>query len=615
MFRQNRIPASPRRSRRTYASRFARAAAFGFVAFLTAHGLFAQNFVPVENPAGNAVTGLSVPSYSGVAWADYDGDGDLDLFFNNEFLFRNEGGDVFTQVETEIGAVQPPALGNGQTWADYDNDGDLDVYVCSATSYLYRNEGDGTFARITEGEIGAGMANLGWSCAWADYDNDGYVDLAVTYPDGFVDGNRSTNHLFRNDGPPDFTFTRILSGPIVSDFDTYIVGTWSDFDQDGDPDYFVGAGAGGSTTKPDYLFRNLLAETGEPTFERITEGVIATDEQDGQVWTWVDFDNDGDLDAFVTNWGLFASGSLPNRLYLNEGGLFSPVTSGPVVEDSDVSVSPVWGDFDNDGDLDLFVTNDVGQQDRYYENNGDGTFTSVENEATRAQTSRGAAAGDYDDDGDLDLVVAAPDGGTALFRNDLAEGNHWLKLRLTGTTSNRAAIGAKVRVLATVGGASVWQMREVTAQNTFNGHNSLEAHFGLGDAALAETVRVEWPSGSVSVLNDVPVDQTLALTEVLVNVANETPAGELPKRVTLWQNYPNPFNPVTTIRFDLAEAGPVRLTVYDLAGRAVRTLADGFRTAGVHEVRFDARGLPSGIYLYRLEAPGFVQTRRLTLLK
>ena len=606
---------APRRNRRAYAPILARAAALSFAAVVTAHGLFAQNFVRVENPTGVSITGLSVSSYNGVAWIDYDGDGDLDLFINNDLLFRNDGGDVFTKVETEIGAVQPEALGNGQTWADYDNDGDLDVYVCSATSFLYRNEGGGSFTRITDGEMGAGTANRGWSCAWADYDNDGYVDLAVTYPDGFVSGSRLTNHLFHNDGPPDFTFSRILTGPIVSDFDTYIVGTWSDYDQDGDVDYFIGAGAGGSATKTDYLFRNLLTETGEAAFERITEGVLATEEQDGQVWTWVDYDNDGDLDAFVTNWGLFVGGGLPNRLFRNDDGVFTKVTSGPVVEDSDVSLSPVWGDFDNDGDLDLFVTNDSGRPDRYYRNEGDGTFTSVENEATRAQTSRGASAGDYDDDGDLDLVVAAPDEGTALFRNDLAEDNHWLKLRLTGTTSNRAAVGAKVRVLADVGGASVWQMREVSAQNTFNGHNSLEVHFGLGDAATVETVRVEWPSGSVSVLNDVPADQTLTITEVLVNVANESPAGELPSDVALWQNYPNPFNPVTTIRFDLARPGPVRLTVYDLAGRAVRTLADGFRPAGTYEVRFDATGLPSGIYLYRLEGEGFAQTRRLTLLK
>ncbi|WP_456428922.1 FG-GAP-like repeat-containing protein [Rhodocaloribacter sp.] len=615
MSRQNRLPAPPRRNRRAYAPIVARAAALALVAVVTAHGLLAQNFVRVENPVDNPITGLSVSSYSGAAWIDYDGDGDLDLFINNDLLFRNEGGDAFAKVETEIGAVQPTALGNGQTWADYDNDGDLDVYVCSVTSFLYRNEGGGAFTRITDGEMGAGTANRGWSCAWADYDNDGFVDLAVTYPDGFVDGSRSTNHLFRNDGPPAFTFSRILTGPIVSGFATYTVGTWSDFDQDGDVDYFIGAGPVSGTTAPDYLYRNLLTESGEATFERITEGIIATEPQDGQVWTWVDYDNDGDLDAFLTNWGLFVDGGMPNRLYRNDDGVFTKVTSGPVVEDNDVSISPVWGDFDNDGDLDLFVTNDSGRPDRYYRNDGDGTFTSVENEATRTQTSRGASAGDYDDDGDLDLVVVAPDEGTALFRNDLAEGNHWLKLRLTGTTSNRAAIGAKVRVLATVGGASVWQMREVSAQNTFNGQNSLEVHFGLGDAATVEAVRVEWPSGGVSVLNDVPADQTLTITEVLVNVANETETGELPADVALWQNYPNPFNPVTTIRFDLTRAGPVRLTVYDLAGRAVRTLADGFRPAGTYEVRFDATGLPSGIYLYRLEGEGFAQTRRLTLLK
>jgi len=139
--------------------------------------------------------------------------------------------------------------------------------------------------------------------AWGDLDNDGDLDLAVTHPAGFVPGAPTTNHLYLNNGAPNYTFTRVTTGPIVTGLSSYTVGTWSDYDNDGDIDYFVGAGPANGTTQPDFLYRNLLKETGTATFERITDAPIATDQQDGQVWNWIDYDNDGDLDAYVTNWG------------------------------------------------------------------------------------------------------------------------------------------------------------------------------------------------------------------------------------------------------------------------------------------------------------------------
>ena len=488
----------------------ARTAGLALILFL-AHPGHAQTFT--KNPgSGNPILADTSTNYSGAAWVDIDGDGNLDLYINNNFLYKGDGAGGFTKLTTAIGNNVALATGNGTTWGDYDNDGDLDCYIACATSILYRNNGSGVFAAVTSGVIAQYTANRGWAAAWGDLDNDGDLDLAVTHPAGFVPGTPTTNHLYLNNGPPNYTFTRVTTGPIVTGLSAYTVGTWSDYDQDGDIDYFIGAGLANGTTQPDFLYRNLLKETGAASFERITEAPIATDLQDGQVWNWIDYDNDGDLDAYLTNWG-GTLGGMANRLYRNDGGTFTSITAGAIVTDADISLSSVWGDFDNDGDLDCYVANDNFQTNRYYSNNGDGTFTSQDNALTEVATHRGASAGDYDNDGDLDLYADGPGTNRALYRNDSDNGNHWLKVRLVGVASNRSGIGARVRARAQIGAGTVWQLREVSAQNAFNGQNSLLAHFGLRAAALVDRLVIEWPSGIVQTLSNVAADQLITVTE------------------------------------------------------------------------------------------------------
>ncbi len=486
------------------------------VVILIAAPAWSQTFTRVTDASNPIASDAGPGGYSGASWVDVDNDGDLDLFVNNNKLYRNDGGGAFTSLVTTLGTDQPISasiIGNGNSWADYDNDGDLDCFIASATSFLYRNDGGGVFTKITAGVIGDGASNPGWACAWADYNNDGYVDLAITHPANFVPVTPTPNHLLLNNGPPDFTFTKVTSGPIVTGLAAYTVGSWSDFDQDGDMDYFIGAGPAVGTTTPDYLYRNMLAETDTPYFERITTGVIATDAQDGQIWNWVDYDNDGDFDAYLTNyWGGLPSG-MPNRLYRNDGGTFTRISTGSIVTDAGFSLSSVWADYDNDGDQDCYVGNDSNQPGRYYRNNGNGTFTTLTTPMSSALTHRGASAGDYDNDGDLDLVVMSPGVPQSLYRNDTPAGNHWLKIRCVGTVSNRAAIGTRVRVKATIGGIATWQLREVSSQNTFNGHNSLELHVGLGDAIVADSIVFEWPLGMKEVLTNISTDQFLSITE------------------------------------------------------------------------------------------------------
>jgi hypothetical protein len=597
------------------------------VLLLIAIDLQAQTFTRItsNNPI---VTDGGPVGYSGAAWVDFDNDGDDDLFVNNDKLYRNDGNGTFVKLATNLGSGQPitdQIIGNANSWADFDNDGDLDVFITSANSFLYRNDGGGNFTQITEGTIGDGFANRGWGCAWADFNNDGNVDIAITHPGGFIPPTNMplSNHLLMNDGPPNYTFTRITAGPIVTGLAAYTVGTWSDFDQDGDMDYFIGAGPANGILAVDFLYRNLLVENGTATFERMAKSPITTDLQDGQVWNWIDYDNDGDFDAYLTNWG-GTFGGLANRLYRNDGGEYTRITTGEIVTDVDVSLSSVWGDFDNDGDLDCFVANDgnppSGQADRYYRNNGDGTFTKVTGIAVAVFLARrGATSGDYDNDGDLDLLAVGPGTALGLYRNDTQNGNHWIGVTCVGTVSNRAGIGTKVRAKATINGNPVWQLREVSAQNTFNGHNSLRVHFGFGNTTTIDSLKFEWPSGEVDALVNVAADQFLTMTEGSSPTSVEDAVAGI-DGFALHPNYPNPFNPSTTITYTIPKDDHVRLGIYNIRGELIRNLVGSFQPAGDFSVVWDGRNdrgqvAASGIYLIRIEAGAFRQMRKMMLIK
>ena len=301
---------------------------------------------------------------------------------------------------------------------------------------------------------------------------------------------------------------------INTQFAPFTIGSWSDYDLDGDQDLFIGAGPANGTLAPDFFYENQLSETGSAVFERIDSTQFAIDSRDGQTVNWIDIENDGDLDMYVTSWGAPLSG-VRNDLYINENGTFTKVTEGGLVNDSDVSLANIWGDFDNDADVDVFIANRG--PNKLYLNNGDGTFEQVTTGeiATDRATNWGATAGDYDNDGDLDIFVPALSSGQqhALYRNDLGNSNNWIKIKLTGTSSNGSGIGAKVFVTTSIAEQTVSQIREVSSQNSFLGHNSLEVHFGLLDAANVELIRIEWPSGQVDSHLFVNVNEFYEATE------------------------------------------------------------------------------------------------------
>ena len=272
-----------------------------------------------------------------MAWGDYDGDGDPDLYVTHDgpnLLVRNDGSDRFTDV-----TATPLDDGNNAAsapWGDYDNDGDLDLFLVNylAASKLFRNDGGGAFVDATPPVLGASGPGLG--AAWADYDRDGDLDLYV------VNYGRP-NCLLRNDGGG--AFVDATTGPLA-DAGWELAAAWGDYDDDGDPDLYI------TNDGPNRLLRN----DGGGAFTRVT-GLAIEDGGAGQGAAWGDYDNDGDLDLYVTGYGT------PNMLLRNDGGdVFTDVTSGPL-GDAGNGTGVAWADYDGDGDLDLYFANDGGSNE------------------------------------------------------------------------------------------------------------------------------------------------------------------------------------------------------------------------------------------------------------
>ena len=484
-------------------------------ALSTAH---AQTFSKVTS-ASNPIVADPVPSdaqYGGCAWMDFDGDGDQDLFIVQQGLYRNDGGGAFSRVPGMPGGG-PGALGT--TWGDYDNDGRPDCFLSGGDSFpgaiggskLYHNDGGGLFSLVGSGPMADSLGNRGWGSAWGDYDNDGRLDLVVAAPVGFV-GITNPTRLFHNQGAG--TFARLDTSVVSAATGPYTVPSWCDVDRDGDLDLFIASGPVDGTRAPDFLYTNHLVAPGQAFFTRLTTGALATDGHDGQLYNWIDIDEDGDLDCMVTNYG--GSSGFANDLYRNDAGAFVKTTSaesGPIVTDTQHSLASMWGDFDNDGDLDCLVTNDGTELSLFYTNNGSGLFTRVATTPLRTSGPHyGAAAADYDGDGKLDIYMHGTTTTRGLFRNTSSDAG-WLEVRCIGVTSNRSAIGATVRVRATIGGVARNLVQLISAQNSFNGHNSFDLHFGLGNATEAESVIVRFPGGIEQKLTHVAVRQRLTVVE------------------------------------------------------------------------------------------------------
>ena len=428
----------------------------------------------------------------GAAWADYDNDNDLDLYLvrsrEPNRLYRNDG-TGFTDVASAMG-VGDSGDGSAGVWGDYDRDGDLDLYVTNfgGPNRLYRNDGTG-FTDVAPA-MDVDDSGDGYGAAWGDYDRDGDLDLYVA--------NFGANRFFQNNGN---RFSELADSLGLSDIESGIQPAWSDFDNDGDLDLFL------ANSGPNRLFRNDGTR-----FASIENIFNPTDEGPSFGAAWGDFDNDGDLDLFIPYFGA------NNRFYTNEGnGTFRDRATELGLAHDGRSRGAVWGDFDNDGDLDLYVTNS--DQPNLYYKNVDGHFADISDSLGVALNadSRGVALADYDNDGRLDFYVAVQNGPDALFRNREANGN-WLAIRLRGTESSPDAIGTRLEIaFRDSDGNNRRAIREITGGASFLSQDALTPVFGVGRAEYVEVLTLRWPSGIVqefrSETDDLSVNRVLHIAE------------------------------------------------------------------------------------------------------
>jgi hypothetical protein len=531
----------------------------------------------------------------------------------------------------------------GCAWADYNNDSFPDLFVINNDSaqhkhnFLYRNNRDGTFARETVGPV-VQDSGSSYGCAWGDYDNDGYPDL-------FVSNYSENNCLYHNNG--NGSFTKILTGPVVNDGGRSTGAAWADYDRDGWLDLFVC-----NRNTVNFLYHN----NGNGTFTRILTGEIATDVNNSSGCAWADYDNDSFPDLFVANV------QTPNCLYHNNGdGTFTRVRPGPIATDSSFCNGASWGDFDNDGRLDLFVATGVlgMYQDLFYHNDGGGSFTKITGTAidTPVRWSGGSGWVDFDNNGGLDLFVGGYDNTNRLYANDGTGGfaavdtgvlvaavnyvmgcgwadydrdgwpdlflarnnyfggnnclyhnqggtNHWLSVHCVATVSNRSAIGARVWVKASIRGSPVRQMREISSQTggCNSGESFSDPSFGLGDADSLDSLIVSWPSGIVQAFTGISANQFLTITEGASAVSARPALHPMPRGPALGPASPNPFSERTQIRCYSSGSGPLLIRVFDARGALVNRLVRPARTTSVVWDGKDAQGrrLNPGVYLLRL---------------
>lgn len=495
----------------------------------------------------------------GVAFFDYDNDGWIDIFVPGgsqvegppngatNRLYKNNRDGTFTDVTKKAG-LERIVWASGVCVGDFDNDGNDDLFIsCWGQNILYHNNGNGTFTDVTKQ---AGLLHpkpeWGAGCTFVDFNRDGHLDLFVsTYlnfdfktvplpgaapncmwkgipvncgPKGLPTGR---NFLYRNNGNGTFTDVSEAAGIAPVDKRYAMTAVSADFDDDGWPDILVAC-----DSTPSILYKNN--HDGTFTDIALEAGVAYNEdgrEQAGMGIAVGDSLGHGRLDIFKTH---FADDT--PVFYRNKGkGYFEDITSkaGLGAFTQYVGWGAGFADFDNDGLPDLlFVNGSVYPElDKYFKdykyknprlllrNKGNAVFENVSAISgpgiTDVHSSRGCAFGDYDNDGDVDVLIMNMSEPPSLLRNDTQSGNHWLKLKLVGTKSNRSAIGAAVVV--TAGGRK--QRQDVLSQSSFYSQSDLRLHFGLGQEKAAESIAIRWPSGLTEAYRSVRADQILTFKE------------------------------------------------------------------------------------------------------
>lgn len=537
---------------------------------------------------------LTTTTYSGVPMGVLDMNGDkLD-----DIVRIHDVDDIYINYQQASGGFTEyavPGGGGSNEWsfcaADFDENGYNDFLIGNYTR-VKTFQANGTGTAYTSNTV----SDPGWifvqGSNFIDLNNDGMIDI-------FACNDDDENYTYNGDGTGNFTYnvSYNLTAP-GSDGSGNYASIWTDYDNDGDLDMYLSKCRQGVSNPNDARRINeLFINDGAGNY---TPNSISTSPGPGEAGlrdsaqSWLtdfnDYDNDGDMDAFIVNH------DRPHRLVMNNGnGTFTDVTAGSGLS------TPVWmgiqgffRDFDNDGWLDLIV---VGDEEHLYWNNGDGTFTEAVN-PFGANTIESMAIGDVNHDGFLDFYAGyaslfnspsstIPD---KLFIND-GNSNNWIAFDMEGTVSNINGIGARVEIHGPFG----IQIREIRSGEGYGVQNTFAQHFGLGTGTQVDQVVVKWPSGIVDVIPNPTINDFTTIVEGSTVGVDEILAAV---DVTV---YPNPFDEAATLHirdYDFAQ-GDLELTVIDINGKVVSS-----EQVSNEYVVIDGAALPSGIYIYELSSEG-----------
>ena len=478
----------------------------------------------------------------GVAAGDYDGDGWIDLYairgdIGPNLLLHNLGTGRFEDRAADAGVALAGSFGSAPLFADFDGDGRLDLLVGGVHGVgtgvpadapvvrLFRNSGDGTFVEATEAS-GLSVTRDTFSAAAADFDGDGDLDLALSHWATLLVPGESSQTLWRNEGNLRFVDVSLESGITAAlgeggrqPWDFSFTPNFADIDGDRRPDLLISG---------DFGHSHVLRNRGDGTFADSTDRTVISDEN-GMGGAVGDFDNDGVLDWFVSSIWDPAGATLEhwavsgNRLYRGEGnGGFVDATDAAGVRAGYWGWGASFCDLDNDGALDLVQTNGFGRSADYlpsaaffadplrvFLNDGNGSFRERSAELGLVDDSmgRGLVCFDFDRDGDLDLLLANGGQPPRLFRNDGGNRNRFLAVQVRGMAANSEGVGARIELQS--GGRR--QLRELRAGSNFESQDPAEAHFGLARDAVVDSLTVIWPDGSTASWEKIVADQRLRL--------------------------------------------------------------------------------------------------------